>query len=221
MVYTCCVMRCSSNGNMVGRKFFRFPMIDHHSANSLAKSEKRQKAWLNALKKPNFPERHYKNAKVCDRHFVSGRSANLHDVSNIDWIPTLNLGYSIEKTNDRAVTVQIGSGETFTIVEVDDPGDKVKIEEQTVTDDVVTNCANYRDSGSGTQTYSESKDCGTNAHEAYHSSSSSTDSNGSLRTTRGTQTKLFESETIGTQTGSKSFCTSATQTDDADTKDQI
>lgn len=72
MPYTCCVVGCKSNGKMHGRRFFRFPMLNTRNANSIATSQTRQQSWLNALKKPNFFACHFKFAKVCDLHFVSG-----------------------------------------------------------------------------------------------------------------------------------------------------
>ena len=36
------------------------------------------------------------NWRVCSRHFVSGKPADLYDITNPEWLPTLNLGHDKE-----------------------------------------------------------------------------------------------------------------------------
>ena len=39
-----------------------------------------------------------KNERICSKHFVSGRPADLFDELNPDWLPTQNLGHSKTRT---------------------------------------------------------------------------------------------------------------------------
>ena len=34
------------------------------------------------------------NDRICSRHFISGKPADLEDETNPDWLPSLNLGYT-------------------------------------------------------------------------------------------------------------------------------
>ncbi len=121
MARSCSVVGCHSSARTQERKFFRFPMLNHRSPKSLALTQARQDAWVRALNRIDFFPCNYKNALVCDRHFLSGifllsveiflikhddendvfflntgKSAQYTDISNVDWIPTLNLGYEIK-----------------------------------------------------------------------------------------------------------------------------
>ena len=33
------------------------------------------------------------NDRICSRHFINGKPAPLQDESNLDWLPTQNLGH--------------------------------------------------------------------------------------------------------------------------------
>lgn len=99
---------------MPERKFYRFPMLNHLSHTTLALTKRRQDLWLRALNRDNFLPSSYKNATVCNLHFISGivcfvgfyvgykftltiivigKSAKYTDVDNADWVPSKNLGY--------------------------------------------------------------------------------------------------------------------------------
>ncbi|KAJ6641181.1 hypothetical protein Bhyg_06116 [Pseudolycoriella hygida] len=93
MPATCAVIGCNSRGNTLERKFYRFPMINKSSSKMMSFSKARQDAWLAAINRTDFYEKHYKHARVCDLHFVSGKSASVSDYRNPDWVPTLRLGY--------------------------------------------------------------------------------------------------------------------------------
>jgi hypothetical protein len=54
-------------------------------------------AWIRALRRKDLedPEKlksFLKNARICRKHFVSKFSADLRQQSNVDWIPTLEMG---------------------------------------------------------------------------------------------------------------------------------
>lgn len=107
---------------MPDRKFYRFPMLNNRSPQSLEITKRRQEAWVVALNRIDFFPHNYKYATICDRHFVSGiklhfvvemklmsaqfvgRSAKYNDIDNVDWVPTLNLGYEVI---DGRVTAQL------------------------------------------------------------------------------------------------------------------
>lgn len=76
MPRSCAVIKCNSIGGRDSvRKFFRFPMLSRTGGNhTLAMSQTRQDAWLKALNRADFFPHQYKNASVCDLHFVSGMS---------------------------------------------------------------------------------------------------------------------------------------------------
>ncbi|KAG4068096.1 hypothetical protein HA402_001521 [Bradysia odoriphaga] len=93
MPKNCAVVQCNSSARMRERKFYRFPMLKHSSAKTLAITKIRQELWVKALNRIDFPPSRYKHATVCDRHFVSGRSAYYTDVDHVDWVPSLHLGY--------------------------------------------------------------------------------------------------------------------------------
>jgi hypothetical protein len=54
-------------------------------------SRTRQQAWLSALHVNDVPDTDLKNMRVCSDHFFSGKSADLQDSLNPDWIPTVNM----------------------------------------------------------------------------------------------------------------------------------
>lgn len=72
MVRNCAVIGCNASSRMAQRKFFRFPMVSKRNDKILALTQRRQDAWIRALNRARFYPRQYKNATVCDRHFVSG-----------------------------------------------------------------------------------------------------------------------------------------------------
>ena len=68
----CSVLGCRSSAREESRKFFAFPMLNRSNDRSLALSQTRQNAWFFALNRSGFSSKHFKNASVCDLHFVSG-----------------------------------------------------------------------------------------------------------------------------------------------------
>lgn len=72
MPKSCAVVGCNASGRMPDRKFYRFPMLNRTSEKSLTITQMRQDTWVKILNRVDFPPSKYKNASVCDRHFVSG-----------------------------------------------------------------------------------------------------------------------------------------------------
>lgn len=80
----CSVVECKSSGRMLGRRFYRFPVLNALSARTLALTTARQAAWVTALNRTNFLPNHYKNARICDLHFISGILCFVLDVELVE-----------------------------------------------------------------------------------------------------------------------------------------
>ena len=69
--------------------FFRLPTVrareDEHEL-----SKRRQAGYLLAIK-VDLSERDLSSVRICSRHFITGKPAYFHEVSNPDWLPTQNL----------------------------------------------------------------------------------------------------------------------------------
>ncbi|XP_065204103.1 uncharacterized protein LOC135834193 [Planococcus citri] len=63
--------------------------------------------WINAVnrKTPKGCRTiNYDNLRICSDHFRSGQPSNLHNTDDVDWVPSLRMGYQTkaEKRNDEA-----------------------------------------------------------------------------------------------------------------------
>ncbi len=66
-------------------------------------SRRRHLGFLSAIKRADLTEKILiKNDRICSRHFVSGKPADLFDTTNPDWLPTVNLGNSKEISDTTA-----------------------------------------------------------------------------------------------------------------------
>ncbi|XP_031568418.1 uncharacterized protein LOC116303103 [Actinia tenebrosa] len=90
----CSVYGCTNRSNREkDKRYFRVPkIILHKGERSLEISKKRREKWIENLsilaKKIESP-----HARVCSDHFAKGRPSSLYDIEDVDWAPTLNLGY--------------------------------------------------------------------------------------------------------------------------------
>jgi hypothetical protein len=61
--------------------------------------EKRQASWFQAIHREDLMSNNVKKLSfikygfVCGRHFVNGRPSKHLDLENVDWVPSLHLGY--------------------------------------------------------------------------------------------------------------------------------
>ncbi|XP_021713249.1 uncharacterized protein LOC110681527 isoform X2 [Aedes aegypti] len=94
MPRTCAIFGCSKRGDRDGEKWFRFPLVDKRTEQREELSKTRQVAWLNAIKRVDLVPEKWASTVVCSQHFISGRSADLLDEMNPDWVPNQNLGYA-------------------------------------------------------------------------------------------------------------------------------
>nr|CAI5819623.1 unnamed protein product [Callosobruchus analis] len=92
----CCVVNCGSRSKRDSLHFYRIPQVLKHThrtdLNEL--SALRRQKWLEAIKRQDLSETKIKNARVCSKHFVSGKPAELSDKLNPDWVPSVDMGYS-------------------------------------------------------------------------------------------------------------------------------
>ena len=67
---------------------------------------KRRTAWLAAISRDDIDETNMEKYMICSKHFHSGKPAQLMDVTNIDWVPTLHLGHNKRQQSDSQSQVQ-------------------------------------------------------------------------------------------------------------------
>ncbi|KAK5638749.1 hypothetical protein RI129_013044 [Pyrocoelia pectoralis] len=92
----CMVVNCGRTSIRDGpfSSFFRIPskFNNNHKIDNL-RSERRKK-WIAALKRSDLTELKLKYGRVCSKHFIAGKPAQLSDTENPDWVPSQNLGYT-------------------------------------------------------------------------------------------------------------------------------
>ncbi|XP_077535603.1 uncharacterized protein LOC144147363 isoform X1 [Haemaphysalis longicornis] len=110
---SCCVRKCNSsssgsrksqpdNANPEKVGFFAVPVILSNNCDKTKEySRNRRQLWLKRINKLGHMNLSTKYIKVCGRHFITGRPANLFDVTNPDWAPSLHLGYDSPEHNLR------------------------------------------------------------------------------------------------------------------------
>ena len=100
----CAIVGCdyrSDDGS--GISFFGIPKItDQYGQADLELRKKRRDGILAAINRQDLDLKALHKYKVCARHYRSGRSANLYETTDPDWLPTLHLGH---KKHGSIVTV--------------------------------------------------------------------------------------------------------------------
>ncbi|KAL3864428.1 hypothetical protein ACJMK2_006112 [Sinanodonta woodiana] len=101
----CYVVGCTNrrfNDSNRGRKsFYRIPSVmKNHGPQTLELSARRRDTWFARLRR-DFKSLNVDNVRVCSDHFVSGRPATLYDTSDVDWAPSLKLGYDSDSTQEK------------------------------------------------------------------------------------------------------------------------
>ncbi len=92
----CVVVGCSKrSGRDRDVSFFRIPKVVSGKGpqNLLELSMKRRAGYLAAISRIGVTDKILNNDRICSKHFISGKPADLEDETNPDWLPTLNLGY--------------------------------------------------------------------------------------------------------------------------------
>ena len=100
----CVVVGCSKrSGRDRDVSFYRIPkVIKSRGEEREQLSEKRRSGFLAAIMRADLTEKILVNDRICSRHFLSGKPADLLDVNNPDWLPSLYLGNSKQVSETRA-----------------------------------------------------------------------------------------------------------------------
>ncbi|XP_065204076.1 uncharacterized protein LOC135834163 [Planococcus citri] len=112
MVNTCAVFGCKSTSRDSKKgtpdkvvKFFRFPFrIGVKKLNTEKEiSNERVKRWFNFLKRGDIKVEDLMTRRICSEHFITGRPAEMRDVSHVDWVPSITPSM---KESRRSIAVQ-------------------------------------------------------------------------------------------------------------------
>ncbi|XP_072042624.1 uncharacterized protein [Amphiura filiformis] len=126
---TCCVAGCPNVGTHGGVvRYYIVPQIINNKGDEIKQlSTVQREKWIASVKakKPNWEPNRY--SRICSLHFVSGRKANLTDVKNPDWVPSLFMGASSDDKQQDSETITLIKGlvakkirETQAVVPVND-----------------------------------------------------------------------------------------------------
>ena len=89
----------NSRKNAPNAGFFRLPSIITTDKRSEELSIDRRSQWLSKIKRKNFTacQLGKKNSTlhVCGKDFINGKPSALHETTDPNWIPTINLGYEL------------------------------------------------------------------------------------------------------------------------------
>ena len=101
----CAVVGCSKRSDRdKDVSFYRIPTIrTGRCERELELSTKRRAGFLAAISRADLTDNSIDQARVCSRHFISGKPASLHEELHPDWLPTQNLGHS--KVSKKRVAV--------------------------------------------------------------------------------------------------------------------
>ncbi|XP_029906301.1 THAP domain-containing protein 4-like isoform X2 [Myripristis murdjan] len=106
----CAVVGCSNrSGKGLKKSFYRIPsIVSHQGEKTRLLSIKRRAGWLQALRRKNLNLKQsnyhyqYDQYRICSDHFITGAPATLYDVSNPDWIPSVNMGHQYFTSDGQA-----------------------------------------------------------------------------------------------------------------------
>ena len=102
----CCVVGCINKPDKDSPlRFHHIPRIPtKHGEDSLILSTERRKKWFSAIKRSDISVNALHHI-VCSVHFLSGKPAALFETSNVDWVPSLTMGYGdVEASTARVVS---------------------------------------------------------------------------------------------------------------------
>ena len=95
MLAFCLVLECSNDkSKRKDPSFCRVPkVIESQDEKVEILSTERRRKWRSAMSRQDLTNNILQNYRVCGEHFYSGKVAPLWDKFNVDWVPSLNLGY--------------------------------------------------------------------------------------------------------------------------------
>ncbi len=100
----CVVFGCTKrSGRDKDVSFFRIPKVIYNKGDKVLElSRRRRNGYLAAISRMGLTEKILKNDRVCSKHFVSGKPADLFEDTSPDWLPSLNLGHTRSKLPAQA-----------------------------------------------------------------------------------------------------------------------
>ncbi|XP_043478394.1 4-hydroxyphenylpyruvate dioxygenase isoform X1 [Leptopilina heterotoma] len=128
MVLFCCIIGCRQRGGCSRQdkkiSFYRIPAVisennrkyravylkqkyrvaDFFSQTAeqyIQLSKLRQEKWIEVIKRGQLRDSQLRSYRVCSRHFITGRPADLGDIKNPDWIPCRDLDLKTNKTSKK------------------------------------------------------------------------------------------------------------------------
>ena len=101
-----CVVGCTNKPDKDSPLGFHYipRILTKHGEDSLILSTERRNKWFSVIRRSdiNVYALHH---IVCSVHFLSGKPAALFETSNVDWVPSLNMGYGdVETSTTRVVS---------------------------------------------------------------------------------------------------------------------
>ncbi|XP_035678171.1 uncharacterized protein LOC118416983 isoform X1 [Branchiostoma floridae] len=106
MPVLCAVYGCGNNSQRDKEySFFRIPkIIENQGEKTRVLSEERRTQWLANINRADLNEQKCSYSRVCSKHFVSRKPADLYACTDPDWVPTQHLGHN----KVRALDISIG-----------------------------------------------------------------------------------------------------------------
>ena len=95
-VVLCILVGCSNrSGRDKGVSFYRIPVVrsaaEGRSPKEVELSKARRAGFLAVISRDDLTESKLENERICSRHFIFGKPADLFDELNTDWLPTQHL----------------------------------------------------------------------------------------------------------------------------------
>lgn len=100
----CCVIGCSKRSDRdKDVSFCRIPSATkYYGEREYELRKKRQDGYLAAISRQDIDVNSLEKYRICSRHFISNEPADLYDVDNPAWLPTLHLGHSKRNEDQSA-----------------------------------------------------------------------------------------------------------------------
>ena len=104
MASFCLIVGCGNKSDKCPNvAFCRVPKVLTNQGEQTERlSSERRTLWLAAISRDDLTEKILENDRVCGKHFISGRAAQLWDRFNPDWIPTVHLGHEKKSIDETA-----------------------------------------------------------------------------------------------------------------------
>ena len=92
----CLIVGCSKrSGRDKDVSFYRVPKVITSKGRGIEElSRRRREGYIAAISRSDLSDSILENDRICSRHFISGKPAQLEDELNPDWLPTQHLGHS-------------------------------------------------------------------------------------------------------------------------------